>query len=987
MPTFALRLSTLAMLVACCLSLPLLAQNTSLAFDGSNDYVSITGLSASNTSILTTECWFMFESQPAAYRWVYHLHSGERRRILLGVDASGYIVVYLAPQLMTDTGAKVLSSTVIAETGKWHHAAVVVNGSNLKLYVDGTSMYETNLSYSWQFDDNHTLYLATDYWAGSTAYSDVRIDEMRLWSDERSQSEIQSNMHKQLLGTEGNLFAYYRMNPGSGSSLTDDSSNSFSGTLHNETTWISNDTTPIAIASSSGDGSSGNPYQIANLNHLWWLSQTSSVWGDHFLQTSNIDLGDYQGGAGWTPIGNSTTTFTGVYDGDGYKVMNLYLNYPGNGEPASVAEAQALPEKIGLFGYIECKTTADAIIRNLGIVNADVTGGRSTGSLLGHALLPSNASYTTIVENCYAAGNVTVRGFGSTGGLVGANNSQKKNIVPIIQYCYSEADVESRFPTNILQNPSDNDELFNVKYGGLVGCNENGLSIDSYATGDVYGGKRVGGVSGCSIRGAVIRCYATGQARTAFQSPPFTADADPYVGGICGRVVGQLPPGLGGFSGSGSIQMCYWDTATSGNTTSGGEPGAQGRSTAQMQTQATFVDWNFNGVWLISANQYPRLGWQDDIAIDPLDDTYEGMLSPTTVGEAAQPNQLYSASSVGGQAIYTGFMPASDETVNISIYSIYSENPTFVEGDFPNPENLGAYWKFYCSEDEVLRAAQYFDIQMPVEYSYLWYRYSRDGSEIQTWREIPIGIANYHSGTYIYRITISGLNLPSPTRAGELGELEFAGDLGGDDTLPVELSSFTAEVTSENNALLCWETQSETDMSGYYVYRSGDIVLDDAIRVSELITATNSSSGAMYTFVDSDVTHDETYRYWLESVGLDGSSQFFGPIAVTITQEGGEGQETPKALVTGLHGCYPNPFNPNTEVSFTLKEDSGIELSVYNMKGQLVRLLAKTTLTKGDHRIAWDGIDRNGKPSTSGVYLFQLRCGKDIYTSRAILLK
>ncbi len=980
---FVFILLSIAFLTA----LPLSAQNTTLGFDGSNDYASVTGLSASSTSILTAECWFMFESYPSEYRWVYHLYSGDRRRVLLGVNESGYIAVYMAPQLSDDTGGNVLTSTVLAETGKWYHAAVVVNGSNLKFYINGISLFEQNFSYSWQFNDNHTLYLATDYWAGSTAYSDIRIDEMRLWSSVRSQSDIQSTMHTQLSGSESGLFAYYKMSDGSGTSLTDNSSHGNTGTLHNETYWVSNDTTPIAVAPSAGDGSAGTPYQIANLNNLWWISQNSSVLGQHFTQTADINLIDYQGGAGWKPIGNATTQFTGTYDGDGHKIMNLFLYYPGAGTPTTVTEAQALPGNIGLFGYMTCTSSSDAIIRDLGILNADVTGGRATGSLVGKILLPSNAAYVTYVENCYVAGTATVRGFGATGGLVGANNSQKKNIVPVIHYCYSEADVESRFPTNTLLNPDDNDELFNIKYGSVVGCNENGLTMDSYGRGDVYGGKRVGGISGCSIRGAVIRCYATGQIRTAFQSPPYSGDEDPYVGGIVGRVVGQLPPGLGGFSGSGSIQMCYWDTSTSGNTTSGGSPGALGRTTSEMQTQANYTDWNFDGVWLISASQYPRLGWQDGVNINPQENTYEGMLAPTVDGGTAQPNQLYSTTSVGGSSVYTGFMPSATETVNISIYSIYSENPQSVEGDFPNPENLGAYWKFYCSDDVVLRNAQYFDIQMPFEYTQIWYRYSRDTSELLSWRLIPSGSIAYQSGSYIYRITISGLSLPAPLRVGELGEIEFAGDIGNDNTLPVVLSSFTAEVTSENFARVSWETQSETDMSGYYLHRSETASLEDAVRVSTMISAENSSNGASYSFTDIEVTRDETYRYWLESIGLDGSSIFFGPVTITIVPDGGQGQETPEAIVTELVGCYPNPFNPNTVVQFSVDSDRNVRLAIYNLKGQLVRILADESFAKGKHCVSWDGRDFNGGSASSGVYFIRMDSGAQQFTTRALLLK
>ncbi len=738
----------------------------------------------------------------------------------------------------------------------------------------------------------------------------------------------------------------------------------------------------------SGLGTEASPYLIATWQNLYWVSQNSSEWGKHFLQTADIDFSTatpaittWNGNQGWTPIGNATTQFTGVYDGDGFKVMNLYLNYPGSGEPTSVIEAQALPGNIGLFGYLKCTSTTDAIIRNLGILNADVTGGRGTGTLLGRSLLPSDASHTTIVENCYAAGNVTVRGFGATGGLVGANNSQKKNIVPIIRYCYADADVESRFPTNSIQNPADNNELFNIKYGGLVGCNENGLTMDSYSRGNVYGGKRVGGVSGCSIRGAVIRCYATGQVRTGFQSPPFTADADPFVGGIVGRVDGKLPGGLGGFSGSGSIQMCYWDTTTSGNTTSGGGSGAQGRTTAQMQTQANYTDWNFNGVWLISASQYPRLGWQDDVNINPTSDTYEGMLSPTVDTGTALPNALYSSTSVGGQSVYTGFMPSATETVNISIYAIYSENPLFVEGDFPNPENLGAYWKFYCSDDAVLRNAQYFDIQMPNEYTDIWYRYSRDGAEVLSWRKIPGGVSVYQSGSYIYRITISGLSLPSGARAGELGEIEFAGDIGGGETLPVELSSFTATQTSVNAATLAWTTQSESDMIGYYVLRSQTEDLVDATRISGLIAAGNSPAENSYHYTDEDVSCDNTYRYWLQSVAMDATSAFFGPVTLTITNNEGEGNEAPEVFAIELMGCYPNPFNPATTISYSLAKDGLAKFTIFDLKGREVDRFSHDG-AKGYNKVTW-----NAENMASGIYFVRMNAQGTEQTRKVMLLK
>ncbi len=746
----------------------------------------------------------------------------------------------------------------------------------------------------------------------------------------------------------------------------------------------------------SGLGTEASPYLITSWQNLYWVSQNSSSWDKHFLQTADIDfstaspaINTWNSNQGWTPIGNSAITFTGIYDAGGYKVINLYMNYPGNGEPTSVVEAQALPGNIGLFGYLECSSSADAVIRNLGILNADITGGRATGSLLGRAQLPSNASFTTIVENCYTAGTITVRGFGATGGLVGANNSQKKNMVPIIRYCYSNADVESRFPTNTIQNPNDNDELFNIKYGGLVGCNENGLSMDSYSTGDVYGGKRTGGIAGCSIRGAVIRCYATGQIRTGFQSPPFTSDTDPFIGGIVGRIDGQLPPGLGGFQGSGAIQMCYWDTSTSGNSTSGGGTGVQGLTTAQLQTQSTYANWNFDGVWLISANQYPRLGWQDGVNINPLSNTYEGMLIPTIIVDVAQPDQLYSASSIGGETVYVGFMPASDETVNVSIYSTYSENPTFVEGNFPNPENLGAYWQFYCSDDQVLRNAQHLDIQMPVQYTEIWYRYSRDSSEIQSWQKVPVGVSTYLSGSYIYRITVSGLSLPAPGRSSEQGEVEFAGDIGGDDTLPIELSSFTASQMQSDLASINWSTASESAMLGYYVLRNTESDIQHALRITpDIIPAYNSSSGSNYETTDSDVSIGETYHYWLESIEMSGNNKLYGPVILTISDDDYK-EDIPEVIaVTEIQSIYPNPFNPQTTIRYFLQDDSEVKLSIYNIKGEKIRVFDKGIQTGGQHHeILWDGIDEKGSETSSGTYIFQLNAGKVKYSQKAVMLK
>src|SRR3972149_1370772 len=82
-----------------------------------------------------------------------------------------------------------------------------------------------------------------------------------------------------------------------------------------------------ATAPTTGDGSSGNPYQIATLDNLYWLSQqesnsdaTGPYWSRNFKQTADIDASSSSGwssGSGWSPIGNSSIKFTGSYNGNG----------------------------------------------------------------------------------------------------------------------------------------------------------------------------------------------------------------------------------------------------------------------------------------------------------------------------------------------------------------------------------------------------------------------------------------------------------------------------------------------------------------------------------------------------------------------------------------------------------------------------------------------------------------------------------------------
>ncbi len=84
---------------------------------------------------------------------------------------------------------------------------------------------------------------------------------------------------------------------------------------------------------------------------------------------------------------------------------------------------------------------------------------------------------------------------------------------------------------------------------------------------------------------------------------------------------------------------------------------------------------------------------------------------------------------------------------------------------------------------------------------------------------------------------------------------------------------------------------------------------------------------------------------------------------------------------------YPNPFNAGTTISYSLPEKSRIELSIYNILGERVRILVDETEPAGTYYINWDGTDGENKTMPSGIYFYRLQAGAFSHTNRMILLK
>lgn len=111
------------------------------------------------------------------------------------------------------------------------------------------------------------------------------------------------------------------------------------------------------------------------------------------------------------------------------------------------------------------------------------------------------------------------------------------------------------------------------------------------------------------------------------------------------------------------------------------------------------------------------------------------------------------------------------------------------------------------------------------------------------------------------------------------------------------------------------------------------------------------------------------------------------PQSFTITLDSMDGENNGINAVTSLRGNYPNPFNPNTSISFNLKSADDVNIDIYNVMGQKITTVANGYYDAGEHNVDWNGDDGEGRPVASGVYFYKMKAGRYTSTKKMILMK
>lgn len=96
-------------------------------------------------------------------------------------------------------------------------------------------------------------------------------------------------------------------------------------------------------------------------------------------------------------------------------------------------------------------------------------------------------------------------------------------------------------------------------------------------------------------------------------------------------------------------------------------------------------------------------------------------------------------------------------------------------------------------------------------------------------------------------------------------------------------------------------------------------------------------------------------------------------------------------LVTGLNDAYPNPFNSQTIVYFSIADEADVRFAIYDVAGRLVKDYELKTYIPGRYQLKWDSTNNSGESIASGIYFLKMTVGNDenakIFTHKLTLLK
>lgn len=207
---------------------------------------------------------------------------------------------------------------------------------------------------------------------------------------------------------------------------------------------------------------------------------------------------------------------------------------------------------------------------------------------------------------------------------------------------------------------------------------------------------------------------------------------------------------------------------------------------------------------------------------------------------------------------------------------------------------------------------------------------------------------------------------------------EFGMGGGGDNPLPVQLSSFTAS-TKGRDVILNWTTATEINTAGFEIERK--LISQEKSQakwenVGFVRGNVNSNRPIEYTFTDTKLNTGK-YAYRLKMIDNDGSYEYSDEVQVEIG----------KPDVTKIEQNYPNAFNPATKIEYQLANPSKVVIEVYNITGEKIAELVNSEQVEGYYSLVFDA-SKYGL--ASGIYFYRMIAmdrvtGKNVVQTKKML--
>jgi len=280
------------------------------------------------------------------------------------------------------------------------------------------------------------------------------------------------------------------------------------------------------------------------------------------------------------------------------------------------------------------------------------------------------------------------------------------------------------------------------------------------------------------------------------------------------------------------------------------------------------------------------------------------------------------------------------------------------------------------------------------ESNYDWLRFSIDGTEMGSWSGIQ-DWAQYtypvQPGNHVFKWVYSkDVSMTGGSDAAWIDDVVF----------PMSGSGSAALIYCPTSEINFNDVESGSVVSADFVLRNlGNVALSGMISTPAgfVLSQNGTNLPTDYNYMldaGANATYTITYTVPNPAVNLD-STIFISSndpstpvymLAIHVTAAvPNDDPSTP--YITKLEGNYPNPFNPETAIRFSLKESGPVRISIFNVKGQLVRTLVNGNLPAGAHNLVWNGKDDNNRPVSSGIYMYRMESAGYHQTLKMMLMK